>query len=520
MRKITRALVSVSDKTGIVEFARTLNEMGIEILSTGGTARLLKENNVPITTVSDYTGFPEMLDGRVKTLHPKIHAGLLAVRDEKSHTQDLKKHDIPLIDMVVVNLYPFYATLNKTNITHADIIENIDIGGPTMLRSAAKNYKYVACVSNPQKYESVIEELKAQDGSLSEQTLLKLAYEVFLMTSTYDSVISHYFSTVVNDDTAQLPDYFALPLEKVQSLRYGENPHQQAALYKLTTDDNSVITGAEQLQGKELSYNNIMDIDAAYRIVAEFSQPAAIVIKHNNPCGAAEGVNLLDAYTKARETDPVSAFGSILAFNRTVEQDLAEAIASTFVEAVIAPSYSEDALKIFEAKKNLRILRQGPAAPNPLLNFSAEVRRITGGILIQDRDEGMVTERELSCVTERKPSEQELQSLLFAWKIVKHVKSNAIVLASGTETVGIGAGQMSRIDSSMIAAQKAQKPLENLVMGSDAFFPFRDNVDEAAKHGVKAIIQPGGSIRDQEVIDACNEHGITMVFTGMRHFKH
>ncbi|MEW6536299.1 MAG: bifunctional phosphoribosylaminoimidazolecarboxamide formyltransferase/IMP cyclohydrolase [Candidatus Auribacterota bacterium] len=520
MNKIKRALMSVSDKSGIADFARALTDMGVEILTTGGTARLLEQEKIPFTRVSDYTGFPEMLDGRVKTLHPKIHAGLLAIRNNASHDADLKKHNIPHIDMVVVNLYPFYQTINKAGISHEEIIENIDIGGPTMLRSAAKNYKSVACVCNPKKYSAIIDEMKSSDGKLSEKTLLSLAYDVFCMTSTYDSVISHYFSTVVETGDDNLPDIFSLPLEKIQGLRYGENPHQKAALYKLTTDGNNELTGAEQIQGKELSFNNFIDADAAYRLVCEFTDPAAIIIKHTNPCGAAQSSSLLDAYRRARETDPVSAFGSILAFNAEVGADLAKEITDTFVEAVIAPDYSSEALKLFSAKKNLRILKKGSASTNKLLQFNCDVKRVQGGILIQDSDAAIINKNELKCVTNVKPTEEQIESLLFAWKIVKHVKSNAIVLATGTETVGVGAGQMSRIDSSMIAANKAQKPLENLVMASDAFFPFRDNVDEAAKHGVKAIIQPGGSIRDQEVIDACNEHGIAMVFTGMRHFKH
>ena len=518
MKKVTRALISVSDKTGIVEFAGELSKMGVEILSTGGTAKKLKEAGIDITLVSDYTGFPEMLDGRVKTLHPKIHAGLLAVRDNKTHEQDLEKHSIPGIDMVVVNLYPFYGTVTKTGITQDEVIENIDIGGPTMLRSAAKNFKYVACVCNPQRYNDVLEEMKNNDGCVSDELKQQLAAEVFRMTATYDSVISHYFLSV--EDNAELPDEFAIPLKKIQGLRYGENPHQKASFYKLTTDDRADVTDAVQLQGKELSYNNIVDLDSAFRIVSEFSKPAAIIIKHNNPCGAAEAGNLLDAYKRAHATDPISAFGSIQAFNCKVEDDVAKEITSTFVEAVIAPDYSETALELFTKKKNLRILKKATPQSVPALNFYCDVKRVLGGILIQDWDAKIVSENDIKCVTEKKPTQDEINSLMFAWRIVKHVKSNAIIFVSGTETVGIGAGQMSRIDSTQLAAWKAQKPLENIVMASDAFFPFRDNIDEAAKHGVKAIIQPGGSVRDQEVIDACNEHGIAMVLTGMRHFKH
>ncbi|MCD6460524.1 bifunctional phosphoribosylaminoimidazolecarboxamide formyltransferase/IMP cyclohydrolase [bacterium] len=518
MKKVTRALISVSDKTGIVDFAGELSKMGVEILSTGGTAKELQSAGIKITLVSDYTGFPEMFDGRVKTLHPKIHAGLLAVRDNKSHQDDLKKHSIPEIDMVVVNLYPFYDTVKRAGISQDEVIENIDIGGPTMLRSAAKNFKYVVCICNPNRYNDVSEEMKNNDGCVSAELKKSLAAEVFRVTSTYDSIISNYFLSV--EDNPELPDEFAIPLKKIQGLRYGENPHQRASFYKLTTDGRSALTDTVQLQGKELSYNNIVDFDSAYRIILEFTKPAAIVIKHNNPCGAAEADNLFDAYKRARATDPMSAFGSIQAFNGKVEDDLAKEITSTFVEGVIAPDYTEGALEIFSKKKNLRILKKSISQSIPALNFYYDVKRVLGGILVQDWDAKIVSENELKCVTEKKPAEKEIDSLMFAWKIVKHVKSNAIIFVSGTETVGIGAGQMSRIDSTQLASLKARKPLENIVMASDAFFPFRDNIDEAAKHGVKAIIQPGGSIRDQEVIDACNEYAIAMVFTGMRHFKH
>lgn len=519
MKKITRALISVSDKTGIVEFARGLSEMGVEIISTGGTAKLLRENGIPLTRVSEYTGFPEMLDGRVKTLHPKIHAGLLALWDKESHKKDLAKHDIESIDMVVVNLYPFYETIVKPGISKEDIIENIDIGGPTMLRSAAKNYRFVTCVSNPARYNEILEVMQTNDCSVPPELRETLAYEVFLMTSTYDSVIAHYFSTLQSADDV-FPAHFSIPVTKLQDLRYGENPHQNAALYKLTTDSFDAVTGAQQLQGKELSYNNIVDLDSAYRLVCEFGKPAAVIVKHNNPCGAAEADDLHTAYQRAHATDPVSAFGSIQAFNKKVEIDLAREITSTFVEAVIAPDYSDEALQEFSRKKNLRILKTGTKPMVPALNFTYDIKRIRGGLLVQDMDDRMISKDTVECVTEVKPTPEQLDSLLFCWKVVKHVKSNAIIFARGTETVGIGAGQMSRIDSTQIAAQKSQKPLDNIVMASDAFFPFRDNIDEAAKYGVKAIIQPGGSIRDQEVIDACNEHGIAMVVTGIRHFRH
>ncbi len=520
MSKVTRALISVSDKTGIVEFAQALSDMGVEILSTGGTAKQLEAAGIKIIRVSEYTGFPEMLDGRVKTLHPKIHGGLLSLRDKKSHQEDLEKHGIGPIDMVVVNLYPFYETVIKPGITKEDIIENIDIGGPTMLRSAAKNFRYVTCVCNPERYTEIIDAMKSNDGAVPEGLRTALAFEVFQTTSTYDSVISHYFSTIQSDGEAAFPSQFSVPMTKIQDLRYGENPHQKAALYKLVTDSYDDLTGAEQLQGKELSYNNIVDLDSAYRLVCEFEKPAAVIVKHNNPCGAAQADDLLTAYKLAHATDPVSAFGSIQAFNQEVGIDLATEITSTFVEVVIAPDYSDEALQEFSKKKNLRILKTGKKPIVPALNFSCDVKRIKGGILIQDMDLKMISESDLKCVTDIKPTPEQMASLMFCWKVVKHVKSNSIIFATGTETVGIGAGQMSRIDSTMLAATKAQKPLDNIVMGSDAFFPFRDNIDEAAKYGVKAIIQPGGSIRDQEVIDACNEHGIAMVVTGVRHFKH
>ncbi|MDX9702970.1 MAG: bifunctional phosphoribosylaminoimidazolecarboxamide formyltransferase/IMP cyclohydrolase [Candidatus Auribacterota bacterium] len=520
MQKITRALISVSDKTGIVEFARALTDMGVEIISTGGTARQLEDAGIPLIRVSQYTGFPEMLDGRVKTLHPKIHAGLLALWDKTSHKEDLIKHEIDAINMVVVNLYPFYETVVKPGITKEDIIENIDIGGPTMLRSAAKNFRFVTCVCTPSRYGEVIDAMKNNDGRVPDELRLNLAYEVFLMTSTYDSVIAHYFSTIQPGDEPAFPDQFSIPLKRIQDLRYGENPHQKAALYKLAIDSCDALTGARQLQGKELSYNNIVDLDSAYRLVCEFEKPAAVIVKHNNPCGVAQADDLLTAYKRAHATDPVSAFGSIQAFNTTVDIGLALEINSTFVEAVLAPDYTDEALQEFSRKKNLRILKTGKKPFVPALNFSCDIKRIKGGLLIQDMDERMITADTVECITKAKPSPQQLESLLFCWKVVKHVKSNAIIFASGTETVGIGAGQMSRIDSTMLAAKKSQKPLEDIVMASDAFFPFRDNIDEAAKYGVKAIIQPGGSIRDQEVIDACNEYGIAMVVTGVRHFKH
>ncbi|MCP5462559.1 MAG: bifunctional phosphoribosylaminoimidazolecarboxamide formyltransferase/IMP cyclohydrolase [bacterium] len=520
MGKIKRAVISVSDKTGVIDFAKALHSMGIELISTGGTAQSLKDAGLPVTLVSHYTGSPEILDGRVKTLHPKIHAGLLAVRDNKEHQEELSKLNIHLIDMVVVNLYPFYETVMKVGISQEEIIENIDIGGPTMLRAAAKNYRSVACVSNPQRYDTIIAEMQKNNGGLSLETKEQLAFEVFSHTASYDAVIAYYFSTIRKKDASIFPQNITLPLEKIQDLRYGENPHQKSALYKLTIDGRTHLTKAEQLQGKELSFNNIVDLDSAFKLVSEFTEPAAVIVKHNNPCGVAQAQSLVDAYKRAYAPDPVSAFGSIQAYNRNVDGDLAREVSSLFVEAIIAPDYSDEALDIFRKKKNLRILKYPVNTVTPILNFTFDVKRVDGGALIQDADVQLVSRENLVCVTKRQPTPDQIESLLFAWKIAKHVKSNTIVFVKDTETVGIGAGQMSRIDATKLAAQKAYKPLKNIVMASDAFFPFRDNIDEAARYGVEAIIQPGGSVRDQEVIDACNEFNIAMVVTGMRHFRH
>jgi len=521
MKKIERALISVSDKTGIAELAQQLHNRGVEIISTGGTAKLLKEEGVPITSIDDFTGFPEMLNGRVKTLHPKVHAGLLALRDNPEHQKTMQDHELVCIDLVVVNLYPFEKTITSENVKFEDAIENIDIGGPTMLRSAAKNFRDVTVIIDPADYKPVCEEMDANDGAVSFEFNKKCAQKVFANTSFYDSLISDYLAGEVAD-TPLFPETKTLGYRKVQDLRYGENPHQKAAFYKEVRQSEPCVTMAKQLHGKELSYNNFIDLDGALELVKEFSEPTSIVVKHTNPCGAATADSPVDAYRKARATDPVSAFGSVLAFNRKVDKETAEEIISTFVEGVIAPGYDEDALETLKSKKNLRLLLLD-GLEEWIANKSYSgiyTRKLVGGLLVQERDIKMITPEELKCVTEKQPTDEEIKSLMFAWKCVKHVKSNAIVYAQGTELVGVGAGQMSRVDSSKIGSMKAQKELKGTVLASDAFFPFRDGIDAAAEVGVSAVIQPGGSIRDEEVIAAANEHGISMVFTGMRHFKH
>ena len=519
MLKIRRALVSVSDKKGILEFAQELNKFQVEILSTGGTAKLLRENNIPVKEVSEYTGFPEMLDGRVKTLHPKIHAGLLALRQDSQHMQTVKEHNIGLIDMVVVNLYPFEKTTQKPQVTHEEAIENIDIGGPSMLRSAAKNSRSVAVISDPDDYAEVIAELKKNNGALPDGLLGRLGIKVFARTSSYDTAIYSYFSKKSSPEKAQdksLPDEISLELKKIQQLRYGENPHQSAAFYKEKAKTRGLVN-LKQLQGKELSFNNILDLNATFELVKEFGNPACAVIKHNNPCGAAEDKALDKAYRSAYKCDPLSAFGSIVALNRKLDVKTAKLIvASPFVECVIAPKIDKEAVDLFKAKKNLRLIELDDleAINEP------DVKRVSGGFLIQDKDLGAVEPQKLKVVTKRKPTKKELESLVFGWKVAKHVKSNAIVLTSGTKTVGIGAGQMSRVDSVIIAKRKSGKLSRNSCLASDAFFPKEDAVVTAAKAGVKAIIQPGGSIADAAIIKACDKYKIAMVTTGIRHFRH
>jgi phosphoribosylaminoimidazolecarboxamide formyltransferase/IMP cyclohydrolase len=537
MVKVRRALISVSDKTGIVDFARELNKLEVEILSTGGTAKLLKDNNIPAKEVSEYTGFPEMLDGRVKTLHPKIHGGLLALRDNPKHMESLKEHDIGLIDMVVVNLYPFEKTTQKPNVTIEEVIENIDIGGPSMLRSAAKNHKDVAVICDPCHYSRVIDELKKNDGALSGDLMRELAVEVFALTSRYDNAIHNYLKNYfkAQPESSGFPQELNLYFEKIQDLRYGENPHQKAAFYKERGKGRGLIN-LKQLQGKELSFNNILDLNSAYELVREFSKPAAAVVKHNNPCGVAEDEALDKAYLAAYKCDPLSAFGGIVALNRKIDLKTAKVIAkSGFLECIIAPGFDKGVEDLFKDKKNLRLLELNELGPiNPVRNTKAiigedkisngvnepELKRVSGGLLLQDRDLETLDVNNLKVATQKKPTKKELESLIFGWKVAKHVKSNAIVLTRGTKTVGIGAGQMSRVDSVKLAKIKAGNLSKNSYLASDAFFPKADAVIEAAKAGIKAIIQPGGSISDEEVIKACDKYKIAMVFTGIRHFKH
>ena len=523
MVKIRRALISVSDKTGIENLAKALSEFGVEILSTGGTAKKIKDLGIPVKDVSEYTGFPEMMNGRVKTLHPKIHGGLLALRDDKSHMEQASKHNIDMIDIVVVNLYPFEKTVAKAGVTIEEAIENIDIGGPSMLRSAAKNNKAVAVVSDPSRYPAIIKELKQNNGSLSEATIKELAVEVFRRTSEYDSAIYNYLSSATQHDvtsTKELPATLNLTFKKAQDLRYGENPHQQAAFYKDPAAKESGICNAKQLQGKELSFNNILDLNAAIEIVKDFDKPTASVMKHTNPCGAATAETLPQAYLDALECDRLSAFGSVVGFNGDVNKQLAETIMkeADFVECIIAPSFDGDAREIFSKKKNLRLL-EVPGFKKTSQE-EKDYKKVIGGLLVQDVDLKNVDKNELKIVTKRKPSSLEIESLLFGWKMVKHVKSNAIVLCNGTKTVGIGAGQMSRVDSVIIACRKAGKKTKGSILASDAFFPKPDAILQTHKAGIKSIIQPGGSIKDNEVIAACDKYGIAMLFTGARHFKH
>lgn len=519
MVKIKRALISVFDKAGILDFAKELNQLGVEILSTGGTAKLLRENNIPVEEVSDYTGFPEMLDGRVKTLHPKIHAGLLALRDNPAHIQSLKEHNIELIDMVVVNLYPFEKTIQKPGVDIDEAIENIDIGGPAMLRSAAKNQRSVAVICNPRRYPEVMAELKKNKGCLSKALMADLATEVFALTSHYDGLIYDYFHKLALGSTSQatgFPKNLILEFSKLQDLRYGENPHQKGAFYK-EKDKSRGLINLKQLQGKELSFNNILDLNSAFELVKEFSEPAAVIIKHNNPCGVAEDKTLERAYINALRTDPLSAFGGIVALNRRLDVLTAKQILkSGFLECIIAPGFDDGVKDLFKAKLNLRLLELKDLEPVD----EPEFKRVSGGLLLQDKDLATLETQELKIVTKKKPTQKEMSSLIFAWKVAKHVKSNAIVLTQGTKAVGIGAGQMSRIDSVLIAKRKAGKLSRNACLASDAFFPKADAVIAAAKAGVKTIIQPGGSICDEEIIKTCDKYKIAMVFTGIRHFRH
>ncbi|KNC05406.1 phosphoribosylaminoimidazolecarboxamide formyltransferase [Klebsiella sp. RIT-PI-d] len=525
-RPVRRALLSVSDKAGIVEFAQALSARGVELLSTGGTARLLAEKGLSVTEVSDYTGFPEMMDGRVKTLHPKVHGGILGRRGQDDGI--MEQHDIAPIDMVVVNLYPFAQTVAREGCSLEDAVENIDIGGPTMVRSAAKNHRDVAIVVKSSDYDIIIQEMDSNEGSLTQNTRFDLAIKAFEHTAAYDSMIANYFGSMVpayhgdnKEASGRFPRTLNLNFIKKQDMRYGENSHQHAAFYIEENVKEASVATAQQVQGKALSYNNIADTDAALECVKEFSEPACVIVKHANPCGVAVSDSLLDAYDRAYKTDPTSAFGGIIAFNRELDAETAQAIISRqFVEVIIAPSATEDALKITAAKQNVRVLICGQWAGRIA---GQDFKRVNGGLLVQDRDLGMVTDGELRVVSQRQPTEQELRDALFCWKVAKFVKSNAIVYAKENMTIGIGAGQMSRVYSAKIAGIKAADEgleVKGSAMASDAFFPFRDGIDAAAAVGVSCVIQPGGSIRDEEVIAAADEHGIAMIFTDMRHFRH
>lgn len=525
LKPVRRALLSVSDKTGLIDFARSLNTLSVELLSTGGTYKAIQEAGIPVTEVSSYTGFPEMMDGRVKTLHPKVHGGLLGRRG----TDDaiMAEHDIKPIDLLVVNLYPFEATIAKTDCSLEDAIENIDIGGPTMLRAAAKNHVDVAVITDIADYGRVLEELQANQGQLSHATRFDLAIKTYETTARYDGAIANYFGSRLGGGSFEQPlDFsrtFNTQLVKAQELRYGENPHQKAAFYVERNAKEASIATARQLQGKELSYNNIADTDAALECVKSFMKPACVIVKHANPCGVSvseEGIG--KAYDLAYATDPESAFGGIIAFNRPLDASTMQAIISRqFVEVIIAPSVSEEALSISASKPNVRVMSCGPF-PEQRASF-LDYKRVNGGLLVQSADMGMISSSDVKIVTQRLPTEAEMHDLIFAWKVAKYVKSNAIVYAKNRQTIGIGAGQMSRVNSARIAAIKAEHAgldVKGAVMASDAFFPFRDGIDNAASVGVSCIIQPGGSMRDQEVIDTANEHGMAMVFTGMRHFRH
>jgi phosphoribosylaminoimidazolecarboxamide formyltransferase/IMP cyclohydrolase len=511
-----RALISVSDKTGVIEFAKELSSLGYEIISTGGTAKAISDAGVNVINVSDITGFPECLDGRVKTLHPKIHAGILAMRDNAEHMDQLKQLDVQPIDIVAINLYPFKQTILKENVLLEEAIENIDIGGPTMIRAAAKNYQDVAVIVDPADYITVINELK-EKNEVSKETKFKLAYKVFEHTSHYDTLIAKYLRDQIGEEL--FPETLSLTYEKVQDMRYGENPHQKAVFYKEVGHNVGCLTSAKQLHGKELSFNNINDTNGALDLLKEFEEPTVVAVKHANPCGVGSADNIYDAYMKAYEADPVSIFGGIVAANREIDAKTAEEINKIFVEIVIAPSFSEAALKILTQKKNIRILElKDISAKFPTGTF--DMKKVGGGLLVQEIDNQLLNMDEIKYVTDRKPTEKEMEDLIFAWKLVKHTKSNAITLAKDKQSVGVGPGQANRVTAANIAINYAGDKAKGAVLASDAFFPFPDTVEAAAKAGITAIIQPGGSIKDQESIDACNKYGIAMIFTGMRHFKH
>jgi phosphoribosylaminoimidazolecarboxamide formyltransferase/IMP cyclohydrolase len=522
LRPIRRALLSVTDKTGLVDFARVLASHHVDLVSTGGTARALRDAGLPVRDISDLTGFPEMLDGRVKTLHPKVHGGILHIRDNAEHMASVAEHEIEPIDMVVVNLYAFEKTSQRPGVAFADVIENIDIGGPSMVRSAAKNFSDVAIVTSVEDYTLLSEEMAANSGSLSHATRWRLAKAAFAVTAAYDAGIATALESIETPSgqavfsQQELPPVIRVIDPLAKTLRYGENPHQKAALY--VDGSGKGVASAEQLQGKELSYNNIVDLDACWELVSEFEEPAVVIIKHTNPCGASTGTTVVEAYLRALESDPISAFGGVIGINREVDAAAAEEIAKLFVEAIVAPSFTPEALERFSTKKNLRLIKIDPIATPRIL------KQVSGGLLVQDADRLRITEADLKVVTKRQPTPEEMRALLFSWTICKHVKSNAIVYARFAnghgQTVGIGAGQMSRVDAARFGAMKAALPLENTVAASDAFFPFPDGLETVAKAGAKAIIQPGGSVRDAEVIQAADELGVAMVFTGVRHFRH
>jgi len=517
---VKQALISVSDKTGVVELARALAQMQVSILSTGGTAKLLAQNGIAVTEVAEYTGYPEMLDGRLKTLHPMIHGGLLARRDVPAHMAAIKDAGIEPIDLAVVNLYPFTATVARPGCTLADAIENIDIGGPTMLRSAAKNHAGVAVLVDPADYPSLLEELRANGGRVSAATRFALAKKVFTHTAAYDGAISNYLTGLDAERKSQdFPEWLTLQFARVQAMRYGENPHQGAAFYRDTAPAAGSLASYSQLQGKELSYNNVGDADAAWECVKTFAEPACVIVKHANPCGVAIGGGTLEAYRRAFQTDPTSAFGGIIAFNRPVDAATAEAVSKQFVEVLIAPGYDAAARKVLESRVNVRVL----AVPLAEGANRYDYKRVGGGLLVQTPDTKNVQAAELRVVSRKQPTEAELRDLLFAWRVAKFVKSNAIVFCGSGHTLGVGAGQMSRVDSARIATIKAKNAglsLADSVVASDAFFPFRDGVDVVADAGAKAVIQPGGSMRDEEVVAAADERGLVMVYTGIRHFRH
>lgn len=517
MPKIRRAIVSVTDKSGVVEFCRVLQGLNIEILSTGGTAKVLREAGLIVKDVGEYTGFPEVMDGRLKTLHPLIEGGILARRDNPEHVRAMQTHGIEPIDLVVVNLYAFEETIARSGTALADAIENIDIGGPTMIRAAAKNYQDVTVVVDPADYVGLIHELQESQGGVAVDTNLRLALKVFQVTSVYDAVIYHYLRGRVQG-IQSIPDRMAIPIAQIQELRYGENPHMGAKAFYTLPPVAGSLAQARQLHGKELSFNNYLDLEAALNTVREFEETACVIIKHTNPCGVAVADQQHEAFLQARAGDPVSAFGGIIGFNRKVDLKTAGLIGETFFECIIAPGYEDAALQLLQSKKNIRLMLM--EMPISATDDPWDIKKICGGLLIQDRDTKRTDLRSCLVVTKRKPTADELDQLDFAWRVCKHVKSNAIIFTKGRRTVGIGAGQMSRVDSTRLAAAKAVADLTGAVAASDAFFPFRDGLDEIAKHGIKAIVQPGGSVRDDEVIQAADEHGMAMVFTGIRHFKH